>query len=344
VDVHPARKSCRHRRQCSSTGWLVNGLLLGLLAGCANSPSALEPRGPAAAQIANLWWLLLGLGTFVFLAVVAFLSIGLLRRRRDTPDEAGETRKGTRIIVWAGILAPVVILLIVFAATTRTLRVLATPERAADLTIHVIGHQWWWEVIYPQHGIETANELHIPVGQPVQIVLSTQDVIHSFWVPELHGKLDMIPGTTNAYWLQADEAGEYWGECAEFCGIQHAKMAFVVVAEPEADFTAWLNQQQQPAPAPTAALAQEGQQIFLSATCVQCHTIRGTQATGALGPDLTHLASRRTLGAGALPNTPGSLSGWIANPQHIKPGNLMPASNLTGSDLQALLAYLATLE
>jgi cytochrome c oxidase subunit II len=277
-------------------------------------------------------------------AVVAFLAIGLLRRRQAAPDETHATRNGTRIIVWAGILVPAVILLIVFAATARTLRVLATPERAEELTIHVIGHQWWWEVIYPQQGFETANELHIPVGRPVQIVLSTQDVIHSFWVPELHGKLDMIPGRTNAYWLQADEPGEYWGECAEFCGIQHAKMAFVVVAEPEAEFTAWLAQQQQPATAPTAALEQEGEQIFLGSTCVQCHAIKGTQATGELGPDLTHLASRRTLGAGALPNNPGSLSGWIANPQHIKPGNLMPASNLTGSELQALLAYLATLE
>jgi cytochrome c oxidase subunit 2 len=318
-----------------------------MLAGCAGSPSILEPRGPAAAEIANIWWLLLALGTAVFLAVLAFLLFSLFRRRRTLPDEATTNRTGTRIVVWAGLLAPAVILLVVYGLTIRGLRVLATPASADELTIHVVGRQWWWEVRYPQHGFETANEIHIPVGQPVQIVLSSPDVIHSFWVPELHGKLDMIPGQTNAYWLQADAPGEYVGECAEFCGIQHTKMAFAVVAEAQTEFTAWLEQQRQPAPGrplgPVENLALEGQQVFQK-SCMICHTVKGTQATGDLGPDLTHLASRRTLGAGILPNNTGNLAGWIVNPQHIKPGNLMPPSDLTSAELQALLAYLALLE
>jgi cytochrome c oxidase subunit 2 len=318
-------------------------ILLPLLTSCVNAPSTLEPRGPAAARIADLWWVLLGLGTAVFVVVIGFLLFALMRRRQIQPDDATAVHAGTRMIVVAGIGVPAIILLVVFGLTVGVLRALATPA-AETLTIHVIGHQWWWEVYYPQQQFETANELHIPVGQPVQITLTSQDVIHSFWVPELHGKLDMIPGKTNTFWLQADEPGVYWGECAEFCGIQHAKMAFVVVAESEQQFATWLDQQQQPATVPLDALAHQGQQLFLSLTCIQCHAIKGTQATGDLGPDLTHLASRRTLGAGSVPNSPGNLGGWISNPQHIKPGNLMPASNLTGVELQALLAYLATLE
>jgi cytochrome c oxidase subunit 2 len=189
----------------------------------------------------------------------------------------------------------------------------------------------------------TANYIHIPAGVPVRVHLGSQDVIHSFWVPELHGKLDMIPGQTNSFWLQADNPGEYKGICAEFCGTQHAKMLFLVVAQPPDEFAAWLEQQQQPAAVPAEPLAQQGLQVFLTGGCVECHAVRGTDATGNLGPDLTHIASRRTLGAGILPNNPGNLGGWIADPQHIKPGNLMPDSPLTGEELQALLAYMATL-
>jgi cytochrome c oxidase subunit II len=321
---------------------LVAAALL-LLAGCGDPPSALEPRGPAAQAIANLGWFLTVAGTLVYVAVMTVVLYALFRRRTRSLDDLAP-RYGPRMILFGGVIIPAIILLLVYGFTFNTLRALSTPAVAKAIPIHVVGHRWWWEVQYPNQGFETANELHIPVGYPVQITLASQDVIHSFWVPELHGKLDMVPGDVNTFWIQADEPGAYWGECAEFCGIQHANMRFVVVAEPEEQFAAWLAQQQQPAAEPTEPQAQQGQEIFLSSTCIQCHTIKGTNATGDLGPDLTHLASRRTLAAGTLANNRGNLTGWIIDPQHIKPGNLMPSTRLTGEELQALLAYLATLE
>jgi cytochrome c oxidase subunit 2 len=203
---------------------------------------------------------------------------------------------------------------------------------------------WWWEVRYPDHEVTTANEIYIPAGQPVNFRLTTNDVIHSFWVPELNGKIDMIPGKTNTLWLQAAEPGIYRGLCTEFCGLQHAKMQYLVIAVPPNAFAQWVEQQRQPAPAPTDETTRLGQQIFLGSACVYCHAIRGTNASGQLGPDLTHIASRRTLGAGILPNNRGTLGGWTINSQHIKPGNRMPPMNLSGAELQALLDYLATLQ
>lgn len=197
---------------------------------------------------------------------------------------------------------------------------------------------------YPGHNVVTANELHLPVGRPVTVRLTTQDVIHSFWVPELHGKLDMIPNQTNSFWLQADNAGVYKGLCAEFCGVQHAKMTFLVVAQPQAEFDAWLVQQQAAAEVPAEPLAQRGVQLFLVAGCAHCHTVRGIGAAGNLGPDLTHIASRRTLAAGILPNEQAILARWIIDPQHSKPGNLMPPTALAEDELQALVAYLETLD
>jgi cytochrome c oxidase subunit 2 len=212
------------------------------------------------------------------------------------------------------------------------------------LTIEVIGHQWWWEVRYPEQQLVTANEIHIPVGQPVTLKLTSADVIHSFWVPELHGKRDLIPGRVNDFWLQADEAGDYWGLCAEFCGTQHAKMLFVLVAEPPEMFEQWVAAQQTAAAEPTDTLTQQGFDIFMEAECGTCHQIRGTPASGDFGPDLTHFASRLTLGAGAARNTRGTLAGWVVDPHGIKPGNLMPSSDVSGKDLQPLLAYLESLE
>lgn len=335
----------RHHGLGAGRRW---GLVVGLVlcAGCgASSPSILNPQGPAAAHITDLWWVLFWTATVVFVLVMGFLLLALFRRRgqEDEPARA-EARYGTRIIVIAGIVLPALILLGVYAFTLTTLRALANPPIPEELTIHVIGRQWWWEVQYPAQQFATANEVHIPVGYPVRILLSSDNVIHSFWVPELHGKMDMIPGATNPFWLQADRAGVYWGECAEFCGVQHAKMNFLVIAHPPDEFLAWLEEQRQPAATPSDALAAQGEQVFLNTTCLQCHTIRGTQASGNLGPDLTHLASRRLLAAGAATNNIGNLSGWISDPQHIKPGNLMPPSQLSSTELRALVAYLATLK
>jgi cytochrome c oxidase subunit 2 len=333
----------RHKSR-SGRFFAIAALGLLLLNGCANAPSILDPQGPAAARIANLWWLLFWMAMAVLVFVFAFLALALFRRRPAEVDAQRAQQRGIRVIIWAGVVMPAIVLAVVYVATLWTMRALATPVIPEGLTVHVIGQLWWWEVQYPEQQFVTANEIHIPVGQPVRIVLSSPNVIHSFWVPELHGKMDLMPGEINETWIQADRPGVYWGECAEFCGTQHAKMNFLVIAQPAEEYQAWLQQQQQPATTPTDPLAQEGQQIFLSANCLYCHAIRGTDAVGNLGPDLTHLASRRTLGSAIQENTAGNLAGWIVGPQHIKPGNLMPQSDLTSTELQALLAYLATLE
>jgi cytochrome c oxidase subunit 2 len=211
------------------------------------------------------------------------------------------------------------------------------------MTIQVTGRQWFWDVDYPDHHVRTANEIHIPVDETVTIVALSGDVIHSFWVPELNRKIDMIPGRRNVIRLRADRAGVFRGQCAEFCGLQHAHMAFTVVAEPRDALDAWLAREARPAPQPQTPAEQRGQQVLLGSACVYCHTIDGTNASGRIGPDLTHLASRQAIGAGVVPNTPGYLAGWILDPQHLKPGNKMPATALTGPQLQDLLAYLRTL-
>jgi cytochrome c oxidase subunit II len=313
-----------------------------LLVGCARegTPSTLEPAGPAAARIADLSWLLFGMGALIYLGVVAFLLYALFRARRGV-IAFPHSKDATNIVVLGGVLMPAVVLVAVFGLTVNTFRQVAPPvEETAGQTIEVIGHQWWWEVRYPATGAVTANEIHIPVGEPVRLALLSEDVVHSFWVPELHGKLDMIPDQTNYLWIQADQAGEYRGICAEFCGTQHAKMALLVIAEPAADFAAWLEQESEAAEAPAEALAQEGEGLFMALACAQCHAVRGTAATGQFGPDLTHFGSRRTLAAVSLPNTSENLAEWIVNPQHAKPGNLMPATRLDDEQLAALVAYM----
>jgi cytochrome c oxidase subunit 2 len=226
-------------------------------------------------------------------------------------------------------------------------RLAATPPAEA-LQLRVTGHQWWWEVEYrdsvPNNWATTANEIHVPVGRPVVIELRSTDVIHSFWVPNLGVKRDMIPGDETSIWFQADSAGVYRGLCAEFCGYQHAKMAFEVVAEPPERFAAWLARQRDTASTPTDSIAARGQEVFLASTCVMCHAIGGTPAGSRVGPNLTHLASRRTIGAGSLPNTRGNLAGWIVDPQGIKPGARMPPNAIEPDDLQALLVYLERLQ
>jgi cytochrome c oxidase subunit II len=211
------------------------------------------------------------------------------------------------------------------------------------LTVLVTGHQWWWEIRYPGTRAVTANELHIPVRTPVRVEVRTADVIHSFWVPQLNRKIDTIPGQTNAIELDADAVGSYRGQCAEFCGVQHAHMGLVVVAEPAAQFRQWLAGQARPAPPPASAAARRGRKIFTSAGCQSCHTIRGTSASSDVGPDLTHLASRRTLGALAIPNTRDYLRSWIVDSQAVKPGNQMPNLDLTPDRLDDLTAYLSEL-
>lgn len=310
------------------------------LFGCETAPSTFSPKGSAASQISRLWWTMLAIGSAVYLATMLLMLLGLFRSREKRPF----LPKGRRLIIGGGLVVPLFILIFVYGFSLVTLNALAPTHSQENLTIEVTGHQWWWEVHYPQYSVVTANEIHVPVGQPVNIKLTSDDVIHSFWVPELHGKMDMIPGRTNDFWLQADVAGEYWGLCAEFCGTQHAKMLFVVVAESNEQFLAWLDQQQQPAREPATEITQQGFDVFMEAGCGTCHAISGTDATGDFGPNLTHLASRLTLGAGAVRNSTGTLAGWVVDPHGIKPGNLMPSADISGEDLQALLAYLESLE
>ena len=216
------------------------------------------------------------------------------------------------------------------------------------MIIEVNARQWWWDVRYanpvPSQIVVTANEIHIPVGRPIMFRLNSSDVIHSFWVPNLHGKTDMIPGRTLETWIQADHAGMYHGQCAEFCGHQHAHMAFVIVAEPIEQFQAWYQAQLRSAPAPATESQINGQKVFMSKPCVMCHRIQGTDAGGRLGPDLTHVASRQTIAAGTLQNTRDHLTKWITNSQDIKPGNRMPPIPVDSNELNALLDYVQSLK
>lgn len=325
-----------------------------VLSACGRAPAVIDPFGPAAAKINTLSWILIGLGTVIYVGVCAFLLVALFRRRSAThsdsqidgsriAEEQGQ-RTGKRIVIWGGMVMPSIVLLVIAGLTLNTLLALATDPEEELLTIEVIGHQWWWEVNYPEENIVTANEIHIPVGRPVRIMLEAEGVVHSFWVPQLHGKLDMIPGRTNSFTIQADEAGEFRGICAEFCGIQHARMLFLVIAKEPEEFDQWLTEQQQPAAMPESPSAQQGMRFFLETPCAQCHAIAGTTAEGRLGPDLTHFAGRREIGAGTMKNTRENLAAWLLNPQERKSGNLMPATTMTDEELTALLDYLATLQ
>ena len=320
-----------------------------LYTGCAGLQSALHPAGPQATHISHLWWLMLWVCTAIFVLVMGFLLYAVFRPRpQGQTVTAPQTERRTARAVVAAVVITGLVLFVFLVADFWTDRALAALSTSQPLKIKVTGHQWWWDVEYeatvPSQMVTTANELHIPVGRPVLLELTSHDVIHSFWVPNLHGKKDLIPGYVTTLWIQADQPGVFRGQCAEFCGHQHAHMALLVIAEPPEAFSAWREAQQHPAGAPSDALQQRGQEVFLSSACVLCHTIRGTPAGAKAAPDLTHLASRQMLAAGTLYNTPGYLAGWIVDAQQLKPGNKMPPNSLTGSDLQALLAYLTSLK
>jgi len=249
--------------------------------------------------------------------------------------------------IFVGVGVSTVVLLIATAWTLVTLSAVAAPTSPGALTLRITGNQWWWAVSYreaePALSFNTANEIHIPVGQPVRIELSTSDVIHSFWIPQLAGKTDIIPGQTNVAWLQADQPGVYRGQCGEYCGMQHAGMALDVIADQPEAFRAWLDAQARPAAVPAPGPVADGAEIFLS-RCSVCHTVRGTQAGGIVGPDLTHVMSRQTLAAGLLPNDAGNLARWIVDPQGAKPGCRMPNLGLAADEVGGLLAYVQTLK
>lgn len=305
--------------------------------------SAVHPRGPAAEEIAFLWWLLLGGGVVIFLGVMALVLYGLLARTRPA------VTSHRAFVVGGGLVFPGLVLTALLVYTVLVgARLVTTP--AGALTIDVTGHMWWWDVRYAGPGgspaLTSANELRIPVGRPVHLRVHSADVIHSFWVPNLAGKIDMIPGRTNRLDLQADVPGTYRGQCAEFCGLQHTLMALHVVAMPAQEWEAWFAARRGDAALPMTQVALRGQQVFAEAGCVACHSVRGlSEAPAGLGPDLTHMGSRPSIAAGVLPNTRGNLAAWIASAQAIKPGARMPSfPNLSGEELTALAAWLSGLE
>ena len=326
------------------------------LSGCSGIQSALDPKGPKAAGVLHLTWFLVGTAAVVYVVVVAML-VWVLRRGSQSPvdldpklgTEVTEHHGGMKTWVVAATVMTTIILIGFVFVDLSTARSLSTVGGAAPLRIDVVGHQWWWEVKYPdpndpQNDIETANEIHVPVGRAVLIKMKSGDVIHSFWAPNLDGKKDLIPGHETVTWFRADTVGVYRGQCAEFCGYEHAKMAFYVVAEPRIEFERWLAQQRAEASTPGDSLAQGGERVFLSSSCAMCHSIAGTGAGSNNGPDPTHLASRRTIAAGTLPNTAANLESWILDPQMIKPGAKMPANRIDPQSLRALVAYLQELK
>jgi cytochrome c oxidase subunit 2 len=308
--------------------------------------SALDPHGPIARSIATHTWWLLALSIVIYIIVIVALLIALGRRKRESDGLPATTRRLTRNVGIAVALT-VVTLIGIAASSVVAGHGLYSPSGAGAITVDVIGHQWWWDFRYhdvtPSDVFTSPNELHIPVGVPVVINAMSTDVIHSFWVPNLMGKRDLIPGIVTSTWIQADEPGVYRGQCAEFCGHQHAHMALEVVAEPMDTFQVWIRHQREPAAEPSTDEERRGKDVFMQSPCVTCHAIRGTDAGSHAGPELTHVSSRLTLAAGTLPNTRGHLAGWIADSQSIKPGNRMPPSALEPADFQALLAYVRSL-
>lgn len=331
-------------RRLNSVARRAGGLLWVFpVAGCSGVQSALDPAGSDALGI---YWLTIVMtvgATFIFLVVTALLLYAIF-----APPERRAWLGSHRTIVYGGLAFPIVILSLLLPYGLIVMRNTDVP-RAGALQIEVIGEQYWWRVRYPAERdraeFSTANELVVPVGRPVTVSVTAADVIHSFWIPNFGGKIDMIPGRINRFNFTAERPGIYRGVCAEFCGDQHARMAFDVMALEPAEFEVWRNAQAQPAREPAIPFLVRGRDMFRSGGCGSCHVVGGTEARGQFGPDLTHVGSRRTIGAGQFPNNVGTLAGWIANVQHIKPGARMPSyGSLTGEDLRAMASYLESLK
>jgi cytochrome c oxidase subunit 2 len=314
----------------------------GLVACGKGSPSMLNGKGTEARRVAGVWWLMFALAAIVYVVVAGFIVVAIRRGRRAKARREGP--KDDTFIWFGGLVVPVFILAVLAVVTITTTQDLRT-AKADELRIEVVAKRWWWDVRYPDAGVATASEIHIPVGRPVDIILTSDNVVHSFWVPQLAGKVDTIPGQTNHLRLEATEAGTYRGECAEYCGIQHANMSYVVIAEQPADFDRWLTRRSSGAGlTPTSDETARGQVVFNRQACAGCHTVRGTQAAGTVGPDLSDFGSRQSIGSLTVPNTPENLAHWITDPESVKPGNLMPPTTLSADDLAALTAYLEGLK
>jgi cytochrome c oxidase subunit II len=314
------------------------------------TPSIFAPVSTPAFAIRDLSFFVLGITAVIFLIVAGFAIYTLIRfgRRPANPDLEPPQVYGSTQIELAWTVVPLLIVVVLFLVTARYVWGIERRAQPPDaLEITVVGNQWWWEVRYPKLGIVTANEIHVPVSDATSpaltfITLQSVDVAHSFWVPQLAGKMDVIPNKTNRVWIEPLQVGTYVGQCAEYCGLQHALMLLVVVVHPKDEFRTWVAAQQTSPVAQTAA-TRAGEELFASLACINCHTVRGTRGNGVFGPDLTHLMSRSTLGAGATRNTPENLRAWVKDPGAFKTGALMPAMKLDDTQLDQLVAYLVTL-
>ena len=307
----------------------------------ASSGSIFRPASPEAGAIAHLFVISLWICGGVFAVVAGLVGYSMARFRWREGEPEPEQIAGNRRVEVIWLVVPFCIVALLFGLTVRAMS-LSDPPLLGKPDLEIIGHQWWWEVRDLDWGYVSANEIHIPVGRQISIRLDTADVLHEFWVPELTRKITAVPQAGNHLWIEADRAGVYEGVCTEFCGTQHAWMRFEVVAQEPAQFEAWARHQEQAAPLASRQVA-EGARLFRGMTCINCHAVRGTDATGTAGPDLTHFADRRLLGAGVVPNTDENLRRWLANPQTVKPGVKMPNFKLTDEQIGSLAAYLESL-
>ena len=331
--------------------------MAGLLSlSCGGRQSAIDAAGIQAGRLESLWWIFFWVTAVVYVIVMIVLLTALFRGKKVREDAAPETRPSehrearARYVIKGLVAVTLVVLFTLMFTSFRTgaaINSLSTDP--PDLAIKVIGHQWWWEINYqdnetPSKNVTTANEIHVPIGRTVKLMLESNDVIHSLWMPNLHGKKDLIPIYPTTFYFRADKPGIYWGQCAEFCGYQHAKMRIMITAESAEEFEKWMNAGRQTPPSPTATLEARGRDIFTSSVCAQCHTIQGTIAAARVGPDLTHIASRPYIAAGSLQNNSDNLTSWIRDPQAIKPGIKMPMNQYSDEDMKALVAYLTSLK
>ncbi|MCC7369017.1 MAG: cytochrome c oxidase subunit II [Chloroflexi bacterium] len=335
----------------------LGAMLMALLSGCMQQPyTTVMPKTEAARMIQDLYVLVFWLAVFVFVGVQAGLVYVLWRFRARPGHEMPEQTHGNTTLEIGWTIAPAVILVIMAVPTIRTIFALeSAPPRSPDgnppLVIEITGRQWWWEFKYPEHmladgktPLTTANEMVIPTGRTVYLSITSDNVIHSFWIHQLMGKIDAVPNHDNHIWFTAEEPGQYWGQCAEYCGIQHAQMRMNVIAMSPADYQAWVARNSKPA-VPETDLAMEGEKAFGANGCAGCHTVDGNAtAVGKTGPNLSHFGSRTTMGASIMPNTAENLAAWIEDPQKIKPGNMMQNLHVRPSDVEALVAYLHSLK
>jgi cytochrome c oxidase subunit 2 len=340
------------------TVWSILGVAVVLtLSSCDSNQYMLNPAADQAQHIGTLWWTFVGLLSAVYALVILFTGAAIYRDKRahgNVPfpqpvTELNPTRERrlTHTVTFFVILTTLALLSLIGRDFVADRKLHAEPTDNA-LNIKIVGHQWWWEVIYqdsmPTNTFRTANEIHVPVGRPIKFELESHDVIHSFWAPNLNGKRDLIPGHPTTATFVAEKPGIYRGQCAEYCGYQHANMRFLIVVDTPVEFENWLKAQHASAHEPATDSERHGREVFLGSTCVMCHSIQGTDARATFGPDLTHVGSRQMIAGASIPNTRGYLGGWILDPQHIKPGAHMPVHNLKPDEIRALIDYLQSLK